>query len=77
MTTFEIKTNLNTAKARLKQRWAQLTDDDLHCTLGRYDGLLHRIHERTGETLAVIEKAINEACHTGAGNFSMTERTNP
>ena len=63
MTTLEIKTDLNTTKARLKQRWEKLTDDDLRCTVGKYDELLDRIQKRTGETLGVIENAINESCH--------------
>ena len=75
MTTLQIETAVNTAKARLKQRWAQLTDDDLHCSLGKYDELLHRIQERTGEALDVIENAINEACHACSGNFPTTKRT--
>ena len=63
MTTLVIKADPNTTKARLKQRWGKLTDDDLRCTVGKYDELLDRIQKRTGETLGVIEDAINESCH--------------
>ena len=60
-TTLEIKGDWNIAKGKLKQKWAQLTDDDLQYADGKCDELLGRIQKRTGETLEAVEKAIKES----------------
>ena len=49
------------SQARLKARWAMLTDDDLQFAEGEHDELLDRIQERTGETREAIEQAVKEA----------------
>ena len=58
MNILEIKGDWNITKGKLKQKWAQLTDDDLHYADGKKDELLGRIQKRTGETRQAIEKAI-------------------
>jgi uncharacterized protein YjbJ (UPF0337 family) len=58
MNKLEIKGNWNITKGKLKQKWAQLTDDDLQYAEGSQDELLGRIQKRTGETREAIEKAI-------------------
>ena len=60
MNTLEIKGDWNIAKGKLKQKWAQLTDDDLQFADGKRDELLGRIQKCTGETREVIEKAIKD-----------------
>ena len=62
MNTLEIKGNLNIAKGKLKQKWGELTDDDLDYVEGKQDELVGRIQQRTGKTREEIEKAINESC---------------
>lgn len=47
--------------AKLKQKWAQLTDDDLQYADGKNDELIGRIQKRTGETREAIEKAISDS----------------
>ena len=64
MNTLEIKGDWNITKGKLKQKWAQLTDDDLQCAEGKHDELLGRIQKRTGETREAVEKALNESCPT-------------
>ena len=59
----EPRNEMNTTKARLKQKWEKLTDDDLRCTVGQYDELLDRVQRRTGATRDVVEVAIRESCH--------------
>jgi uncharacterized protein YjbJ (UPF0337 family) len=49
MTKLEIKGNWNEIKGRLKQKYAQLTDDDLAFEEGKEDEVLGRIQKRTGE----------------------------
>lgn len=65
MTTLEIKGDWNITKGKLKQKWAKLTDDDLHYVEGQQEVLLGRIQKRTGETREAIEKAINDSCKDG------------
>ena len=56
----EVKGDWNIAKGKLKQKWAQLTDDDLQFAEGKQDELLGRIQKRTGENRETINKAISE-----------------
>jgi uncharacterized protein YjbJ (UPF0337 family) len=60
MTKLEIKGDWNITKGKLKQKWAQLTDNDLQYAAGKNDELVGRIQKRTGETREAIEKAIND-----------------
>jgi uncharacterized protein YjbJ (UPF0337 family) len=60
MTTLEIKGDWNIAMGKLKQKWANLTDDDLQFAEGKQEEIVGRIQKRTGETREVIEKAIKE-----------------
>lgn len=60
MNTLEIKGDWNITKGKLKQKWAQLTDDDLQFADGKHDELLGRIQKRTGETRETVEKAVKE-----------------
>lgn len=61
MNTTTIKGDWNIAKAKLKQKWAKLTDDDLKYADGKKDELIGRIQKRTGESREAVEKAVNEA----------------
>ncbi|HTJ79632.1 MAG TPA: CsbD family protein [Rariglobus sp.] len=61
MNTLEIKGDWNIAKGKLKQKWAKLTDDDLHYADGLQEELLGRIQKRTGETREAVEQAIKDA----------------
>ena len=61
MNTLEIKGDWNVTKGKLKQKWAQLTDDDLQFTEGKVKEVLGRIQKRTGETREAVEKAVKEA----------------
>ena len=56
----EIKGNWNIISGTLKQKWGQLTDDDLQYSEGMLEELVGRIQKRTGETREAIEKAIEE-----------------
>ncbi len=64
MNTLEIKGDWNITKGKLKQKWAQLTDDDLKLAEGKHEEVLGRIQKRTGETREAVEKAIKEATAT-------------
>jgi uncharacterized protein YjbJ (UPF0337 family) len=60
MTTQFLKGNWNTLKGSLKQKYAQLTDDDLKYVEGKEDELLGKIQTRLGITQAVLEKIISD-----------------
>jgi uncharacterized protein YjbJ (UPF0337 family) len=60
MNTLKIKGDWNITKGKLRQKWAQLTDDDLTYAEGKQEELLGRIQKRTGETREAIEKAVKE-----------------
>jgi uncharacterized protein YjbJ (UPF0337 family) len=61
MNKLEIKGNWNIAKGKLKQKWGQLTDDDLDYAEGKSDELVGRIQKRTGQTREEVERSVREA----------------
>ena len=61
MNKLEMRGNWNIAKGKLKQKWANLTDDDLRFEEGQQDELIGRIQRRTGQTREQVQKAVDEA----------------
>jgi uncharacterized protein YjbJ (UPF0337 family) len=59
MTKLEGQGNWNQIKGKLKQKWGQLTDDDLIFEEGKEDELLGRIQKRTGETKDAVRDFIS------------------
>lgn len=55
-----LKGNWNIAKGKLKQRWADLTDDDLNYVEGKEDELFGRIQRRTGKGREAVERFLRE-----------------
>jgi len=58
MNTLEIADNWNITRRRLKQRWIQLTIEDLPYIECGHDELVRRIQQRTGEPRETVENAI-------------------
>lgn len=58
MTKLHMKGSWNETKGKLKQKYAQLTDDDLLFEEGKEDELLGRIQKRTGDTKESIRNYI-------------------
>ncbi len=50
MDKLEIKGNWNEIKGKLKQKYAELTDDDLKFTEGQADELLGKLQKKTGKS---------------------------
>ena len=73
MTKLEIKGDWNILKGKLKQKWANLTDDDLQFVAGKEEELVGRIQKRTGETLEKVEHALKDCCGCSSENKSYTE----
>lgn len=53
-TELKIRGNWNEVKGKLKQKYAELTDDDLKYDEGHEDELVGRIQKKTGETKEAI-----------------------
>src|ERR1700691_5034936 len=59
MSTLTVKGNWNIAKGKLKQKFAQLTDDDLQFIEGKEDELIGRIQKRTGHARKEIQRTVD------------------
>jgi uncharacterized protein YjbJ (UPF0337 family) len=57
-TKLEIKGNWNELKGKLKQKYGQLTDDDLIFAQGKEDELLGRLQKRLGQNKEDIRRTI-------------------
>ena len=58
MTKLEMKGSWNDIKGKLKQKYAQLTDDDLLFEEGKEDELLGRLEKKVGRSKEEIRQAI-------------------
>ena len=56
----KIKGNWNEMKGKIKQQYANLTDDDLLYEAGKEDELLGRLQKKTGQTREEIKKWIDK-----------------
>jgi uncharacterized protein YjbJ (UPF0337 family) len=58
MTKLQFKGNWNEAKGKLKQKYAQLTDDDLTFTEGKDDEFLGRLQQKLGKSKEALRSEI-------------------
>lgn len=56
----------NQIKGKLKERWGDLSDDDLQMAQGNIDQLIGRIQQKTGEGRESIEKFIDSLASDGS-----------
>jgi uncharacterized protein YjbJ (UPF0337 family) len=61
-----IKGSWNQIKGKLRERWGQVTEDELEEARGNADQLVGLIQQRTGETRAEIEAYLESAAEAGA-----------
>src|SRR6476469_9591944 len=61
----ELQGQWNTLRGQVKERWGQLTDDDLQIQGGNVDQLVGRIQQRTGESRDAIEKYLTDLTSRG------------
>ncbi|MES2284658.1 MAG: CsbD family protein [Bacteroidota bacterium] len=59
-TKLKIKGNWNVLKGQLKQKYANLTDDDLLFVEGKEDELLGRLEKKLGKTQEELEETFDE-----------------
>lgn len=62
MNTQTFKGNWNVTKGKLKQKYAQLTDDDLAYIDGKEDELIGRIQKKTGAAREELKKFLRDEC---------------
>ncbi len=60
MNKLEIKGKWNQVKGSLKQKYGELTDDDLAFVEGEEDKLLGRLQEKTGQSKEKLIDEINK-----------------
>lgn len=58
MTSLNIKGNWNELKGKLKQKYAQLTDDDLTFAEGKEEEMLGRLQQRLGRSKEEVRREI-------------------
>jgi uncharacterized protein YjbJ (UPF0337 family) len=60
MNTFTLKGNWNEIAGKLKQQFANLTDDDLLFKAGKEEELLGRLQQKLGKTKEELRKVIEK-----------------
>ena len=56
----KLKGGWNEAKGKMKQKYADLTDDDLAYEEGKEDDLLGRLQQKTGQTKDEVKRWIDD-----------------
>ena len=67
--------NWNEIKGKLRQKWGQLTDQDLPQICGDVDQIIGIIQRKTGETREVIERYLQEVSGSAASAIGMAAET--
>ncbi|MBF4463657.1 CsbD family protein [Flavobacterium sp. LC2016-12] len=60
MNTTQIKGNWNEMKGKLKQQYAELTDDDLMYAEGKEDEMYGKLQQKLGKTKEEVQKIISD-----------------
>jgi len=60
MNTTEIKGNWDEIKGKLKQKFAQLTDDDLMFAEGKQEEMYGKLQQKLGKTKEEIHKILSD-----------------
>lgn len=63
----ELQGSWKTIRGKLKEKWGQLTDDDLEFASGNVDELMGAIQRRTGATRRHIETFVQNTLDEGRG----------
>jgi len=67
--------NWNQLKGKVKQRWGQLTDDELSEVEGNIDQLVGLIQQKSGEARQQIERALLKINQDAGGAFTQATET--
>ena len=66
----ELQGQWNKLKGQVKEKWGQLTDDDLQISGGNVDQLVGRIQQKTGVAREAIEKFLGELTQHGGASVA-------
>jgi len=66
----ELQGQWNNLRGQVKQKWGQLTDDDLQIHGGNIDQLVGKIQQKTGEGREAIEKFLGELTSRGSSGVA-------
>jgi uncharacterized protein YjbJ (UPF0337 family) len=66
----EIQGTWNKIRGKVKEKWGQLTDDDLAIHGGNVDQLVGRIQQKTGEGREVIERFLGGLTSSGSAGVA-------
>jgi uncharacterized protein YjbJ (UPF0337 family) len=72
MNNLELQGRWNELRGKVKERWGQLTDDDLQIQGGTFDQLIGRIQKKTGEGPEAIERFFDELTADGSATVART-----
>jgi uncharacterized protein YjbJ (UPF0337 family) len=73
MTTYQLESTWDTLKGKLKQRYGQLTDDDLTFAEGKGEELLGRLQAKLGISRAELEWTLDDLAATAEGNLEQAK----
>jgi len=62
----DLQVQWNRLRGNIKERWGQLTDDDLKVVEGNIDQLVGLIQHKTGKGREAIEKFLTDATSRGS-----------
>lgn len=71
----EVRGQWDQLRGKVKQKWGQLTDDDLQIVGGNIDELVGRIHQKTGEAREAIETFIGELSSQSTSTLNRARET--
>jgi len=71
----ELQGQWNKLRGQVKEKWGQLTEDDLQIHGGNIDQLVGRIQQRTGESRESIEKFLTDLTGRGSATLSQAAET--
>lgn len=66
----EVQGQWNRIRGQVKEKWGQLTDDDLTIQSGNVDQLVGRIQQKTGEGRESIERFLGELTSRGSAGVA-------
>jgi uncharacterized protein YjbJ (UPF0337 family) len=70
--TQQLQGTWNRLRGEIKEKWANLTDEDLQLQGGNIDQVVGKIQQKTGESREVIEQFLNHLTSRSASVISQT-----
>jgi uncharacterized protein YjbJ (UPF0337 family) len=71
----ELQGQWNELRGKVREKWGQLTDDDLEVQGGNFDQLIGRIQKKTGEGREAIERFLSGLTSDGSAAVSRAGET--